>query len=301
MKSNTIKGYLFALLATLSFSNVYIFSKAALNQIHLTQFGIYWCAIGVILSLLFALKNNKLAQIKELTKKQIRILLILGGLEILTTATFFISINIIPDPAITSFLGNMFPVMVALGGIIILKEKLAWIEIMGGLLAIAGTFIISYSGGTSLKTFFIAGTGIVLVNAILATTATLTVKVYVKEMSPELFNLNRYIWLFLFSFIIFFVYKQPFAIPAKALSNVGIGAFLEFIAILTVYYSYRYIEASRSAIVQSLKGIFVLIGAFLVFKTFPAPYQFMGGMITVLGVLIMSLAQAGYFSPKENR
>lgn len=300
MKSNTYKGYVFALIATLAFSNVYIFSKAALNEIHLSQFGIYWCALGVIFSLLFALRNNKLAQIKNLTKNQVRILLILGGLEILTTTTFFISINVIPDPAITSFLGNMFPVMVALGGIIILKEKLGWIEIIGGLLAIGGTFIISYTGGTSLKTLFIAGTGIVLVNAILATTATLTVKVYVKEMSPELFNLNRYIWLFLFSFIMFFVYQQPFAIPTKALSNIGVGAFLEFIAILTVYYSYNYIEASRSAIVQSLKGIFVLIGAFLVFKTFPATHQFIGGMVTVLGVLIMTLAQAGFLKPKKN-
>lgn len=299
MNSKTYKGYLFALIATLAFSNVYIFSKVALNEIHLAQFGIYWCGIGVFFSFLFALKDKKLGQIKTLTKKQIRILLILGGLEILTTTTFFISINIIPDPAITSFLGNMFPVMVALGGIIILKEKLGWIEIIGGLLAIGGTFIISYSGGTSLRTLFIAGTGIVLINAILATTATLTVKVYVKEMSPELFNLNRYIWLFLFSFIMFLIYKQPIAISTKALTNIGIGAFLEFIAILTVYYSYNYIEASRSAIVQSLKGIFVLIGAFLVFRTFPATHQFIGGIVTVIGVLIMTLSQAGFFKRKK--
>ena len=299
MKSNTLKGYLFALVATLAFSNVYIFSKAALNEIHLTQFGLYWCAMGVFFSLLFALKRNRIRQVFSLSKKQLRILLILGGLEILTTSTFFISINIIPDPAITSFLGNMFPVMVALGGIIILKERLGWIEIAGGTLAIAGTFVISYSGGTSLKTLFIAGTGVVFVNALLATTATLTVKVYVKQITPELFNLNRYIWLFLFAFIMFLVYKQPLFISSRAFSNVGAGAFLEFIAILTVYYSYNYIEASRSAIVQSLKGIFVLIGAFIVFDTFPATHQFIGGMITVLGVLIMTLARAGIFRKKR--
>ena len=90
MKSNTLKGYLFALVATLAFSNVYIFSKAALNEIHLTQFGLYWCALGVFFSLLFAVKGNKIRQISFLSKKQVRILLILGGLEILTTSTFFI-------------------------------------------------------------------------------------------------------------------------------------------------------------------------------------------------------------------
>ena len=243
MKSNTFKGYLFALIATLSFSNVYIFSKAALNEVHLAQFGVYWFAIGCVLSFLFAAHNKKLAQLKTLSKRQVRILITLGILEILTTTTFFLAINIIPDPSVTSFLGNMFPVMVTLGGIFILKEKFGWIEITGGLLAIAGAFVISYTGGTSLKTLFIKGTGIVFINAILATSATLVVKVHVKKLSPELLNLNRTTWLLVYSIIMFFVFKQSILIPVSALKNIAVGAILgPFLAILTVYYSYHYIE-----------------------------------------------------------
>lgn len=295
MKKATFKGYLLALVATIAFSNVYIFSKAALNQIHLTQFGIYWCGFGVLFSLLFALKNNKLGQLKMLNKKQLRILLLLGFIEILTTTTFFISINIIPDPSITSFIGNIFPVMVTLGGIVLLKEKFGWIEIFGALLALIGTFVISYTGGTSLKTLFIAGTGVVVINALFATTATLIVKVHVKNISPELFNLNRYSWLFAFSLIAFFSYSPDAVIPQRAFANILIGVLLEFVAILTVYYSYQFIDASRSAVIQTLKGIFVLVGAYLVFHTFPLLHQFIGGMVTVIGVLIMTLSQSGYF------
>ncbi len=302
MKSDTFKGYLFAIIATLAFSNVYIFSKAALNEIHLAQFGVYWFAIGAISSFLFAWKNKKLAQLKSLSKKQVRILITLGILEILTTTTFFISINIIPDPSVTSFLGNMFPVMVTLGGVVLLKERFGWIEVIGVILALAGAFIISYQGGTSLKTLFIQGTGIVFINALFATTATLTVKVHVKNLSPELLNLNRSTWLLVFSTIMFFVYKQSIIIPVSALKNIAVGAVLgPFLAILTVYYSYQFIEASRSSIVQSLKGIFVLIGAFLVFKTFPLQHQFIGGMITVIGVLIMTLAQSGILKRSKNK
>lgn len=301
MRTESFKGYAFALIATLAFSNVYIFSKAALNEIHLTQFGLYWFAIGALLSFLFAVKNKRLGQIKTLTKKQVKILITLGILEILTTTSFFISINIISDPSVTSFLGNMFPVLVTLGGVIILKEKFGWIESVGVLLALGGAFIISYNGGTSLKTFFIKGTGIVLINAILATTATLVVKVNIKKISPELLNLNRTVWLLLFSTIMFFIFGHSIIIPLSALKNIAIGAILgPFLAILTVYYSYRYIEASRSSIVQSLKGIFVLIGAFLFFKTLPLPHQLWGGMLTVIGVLIMTLAKAGVFKQKRN-
>lgn len=296
MKSDAFKGYFFALVATLAFSNVYIFSKAALNEIHLAQFGLYWFAIGSILNLLYAAKNKKLDQLKSLTKKQIRILFTLGFLEILTTTTFFVSVNIIPDPAVTSFLGNMYPVMLALGGVFLLKEKFGWIEIIGAVLALTGAFIISYTGGTSLKTFFIRGTGVVFINAILATTASLVVKVHVKRMSPELLNLNRTVWLFVFSAVVFLATRQSVFIPVSALKNIAVGAVLgPFLAVLTVYYSFHYIEASRSSIVQSLKGIFVLIGAYFVFKTIPLPHQLIGGFITVVGVLVIALAQAGFF------
>jgi len=300
MKSNTFKGYFFALIATLAFSNVYIFSKAALNEVHLTQFGVYWFAIGTIAALAFAIKNKKLKQLKTLTKQQVLILIILGVLEILTTTTFFLSINIIPDPSITSFLGNMFPVMVTLGGVFLLKERFGWIEAVGVVLALSGAFLISYTGGTTLRTLFISGTGIVFVNAILATSATLVVKVHVKRLSPELLVLNRTTWLLVYSLIMFFIFGQSFSIPASALKNIAIGAILgPFLAIVAVYYSYTYIEASRSAIVQSLKGIFVLIGAYLFFHTFPVKHQLIGGLLTVIGVMIMTFAQAGILGKKK--
>jgi drug/metabolite transporter (DMT)-like permease len=294
MKSDTIKGYIFAVIATLTFSNVYIFSKAALNEIPLAQFGSLWYAVVAFACFFFALFNNKLGQIGRLTKKQVYILLTLGGLEIATTTLFFLSIHIIPDPSVTSFLGNMFPVMVMLGGIFILHERFGPVEIFGGFLALSGAFVISYSGGTTLSTFFIKGTGIVFFNAAFATTATLVVKTQVKKISPELLNLNRSVWLLLFSITMLFVMDESVVFSIRAINNTVIGALLEFVAILTVYYSYKFIEASRSSIVQSLKGIFTLIAAWLVFGTLPLTHQLAGGIITVAGVLIMALAQAGY-------
>jgi len=299
IRSNTFKGYAFALIATVAYSNVYIFSKAAMEVFPLAQFGSIWYLIVTIACLLFAIFNNKIGQIKLLTNKQIRVLLTLGFLEIFTTTLFYLSIYTIPDPAVTGFLGNMYPVMVMLGGIFILNERFGPIEIFGGFMALSGAFVISYTGGTTLQTIFIKGTGIVFLNAIFASTATLIVKKFVREISPEILNLNRAVWMLVFSGIMFFVLGESAAYSAPALRNTVIGAMLEFTAILTVYYSFHYIEASRSSIVQSLKEIFVLIGSWLFFHTFPAKHQLIGGMITVAGILIMTLAQAGIFKKKH--
>ena len=301
MKSDRFKGYLFAFLATISFSNVYIFSKAALNEIHLIQFGFYWFLIAMILNGLWIARSGKMNQIGLLQWGQIRILLLLGILEILTNTSFYLSIHIIPDPAVTSFLGNLYPVILTLGGVVLLRERFTWLESVGVLLALAGAFIISYTGGSTLKSMFIPGTLVVLFNAFMATSASLIGKVNIKKLSPELITLNHTVWLFVFSSVLMVLFKKPLTIPSSAMINIALGSFLgPFMGVLMIYYSFKFIEASRSSIVQSLKGIVVLFGSWLYFGTLPLPHQLWGGFLTVIGVLVMTLAQARFLVSGKN-
>lgn len=293
MKSDRFKGYLFAAIATVAFSNIYIFSKAALNEVHLAQFGVYWFFIALLLSVAWLVKSGGHRAISKLTKRQWRILALLGVLEILTTTSFFLSIQIIPDPAVTSFIGNLYPVILTLMGILFLRERFTWLESFGAILALLGAFIISYQGGTTLSDLFIPGTGMVLINAIFAATASLVVKMNVKTMSPELLITNRAFWLLIFSAVMLLLYDESLVISSKAFMNIAIGATLgPFLALLAIYYSFKYIEVSKSSIVQSLKGVCVLIGSFLYFHTLPLVHQLIGGGITVVGVFIISVSKA---------
>lgn len=293
MKSDRFKGYFFAILATISYSNVYIFSKAAMNEIHIIQFGFFWYAFGALLNTFWSAYRGNLGTIPKLKWPQVKILILLGILEILTNSTFFLSIHIIPDPSVTSFLGNLYPVFLTLGAVVLLKERFTFIESTGVFLAFAGAFIISYNGGSNLSDMFIPGTMIVLVNAVLAASTSLVVKVNVRRLSPELITLNHNLWLLVYATILMFATGKSFEVPTSSLVNMAIGSFLgPFMGILTIYYSFQYIEASRSSIVQSLKGIVVLIGAWLYFQTLPLPHQLWGGLLTVAGVLVMTLAQA---------
>jgi drug/metabolite transporter (DMT)-like permease len=158
-----------------------------------------------------------------------------------------------------------------------------------------GAFVISYTGELNWQKLFIPGTGFVVVNTFLAALFSMIAKKNIKKVSPVVFNLNSSFWIFLF-FIGYFISKgHSLMIPPKAILNIGLGAFFgSFIGLLSLYYSYRYIEASRSSIIQSLKGIFVLIIALFYLGNFPLPIQLWGGGITILGVVVMTLAQAGF-------
>lgn len=293
-KSQEWKGYVFALVGTISFSSLYVFSKAGLNQVELAQFGVYYFGMGFLLNLVLSFFSGKLRFRGGTSREVLLLLAVLGIIDILSNVTFFISVNAIPDPSVTSFLGNLFPVFMTVLAITFLKERFSLIEATGAAMAIAGAFIISYSGELDWKKFFIPGTGWVVLNTFFAASVAIIAKKNIAKLSPEIFNLNSNAWIFLFFLGYFLWSDQSLVIPKNAFQNIALGAFFgSFLALLSFFYSYRYISASRSSIVQSLKGIFVLLIAFFYLGQLPVAVQLWGGAITVSGVLIMTLSQAG--------
>lgn len=291
-KSEEWKGYTYAIVGTVAFSSLYVFSKAGLNQVELAQFGLYYFGMGFLLNLFFILLSGKKDHLMQLKPKVIALLVLIGAIDIISNITFFMAIHAIPDPSVTSFLGNLFPVFLSILGITFLKERFTLIETIGAVIAITGAFAISYSGNLSWSEFFIPGTGFVVINTLFAATVSVIIKKNVDKTSPEIFNLNSNGWIFLF-FICYFLYsEQSIHIPGTALGNIALGAlFGSFIGLLSFYYSYRYIAASRSSIIQSSKGIFVLIIAYFFFGNLPLPIQLWGGVITIIGVLVMTFGR----------
>jgi len=294
IKSEEWKGYAFAITGTIAFSSLYVFSKAGLNQVELAQFGLYYFGMGFLINLIFILVSGKFRQLPAIPRKVIGLLVLLGVIDIISNITFFMAIRAIPDPSVTSFLGNLFPVFLSILGITFLKERFTLIEAIGAMIALAGAFAISYSGDLSWSKFFIPGTGFVVINTLFAATISVIVKKNVQKASPEVFNLNSNGWIFLFFLIYFLQSGQSVVISVTAFRNIALGAFFgSFIGLLSFFYSYRYITASRSSIIQSVKGIFVLIIAYFFFGNFPLPVQLWGGAVTITGVIIMMLAKGG--------
>ena len=302
IKSEEWKGYAFAITGTIAFSSLYVFSKAGLNQVELAQFGLYYFGMGFLLNLIFILASGKLNQLKHLSRNLLGLLVLLGTIDIISNITFFLAIQTIPDPSVTSFLGNLFPVFLSILGITFLKERFTLIEGIGAMIALVGAFIISYSGDLDWHKFFIPGTGFVVINTLFAATVSVIVKKNVTKTSPEVFNLNSNGWIFLFFLFYFLQSGQPLQIPNIAFRNIALAAFFgSFIGLLSFFYSYRYISASRSSIIQSSKGIFVLIIAYYFFGNFPLQIQLLGGAITIVGVLVMTFAQTGIFHNKKTK
>jgi drug/metabolite transporter (DMT)-like permease len=122
--------------------------------------------------------------------------------------------------------------------------------------------------------------------------STIIVKINIKKISPALLSMNRAIFLFLFSFSMMLVFQKSFIIPSGAMVNIFIGSLLgPFLTVIAGYNALKYIEASRNSILGSSKSLFVLLGAYLYFQLLPERHQVYGGILTILGIILISFGK----------
>jgi drug/metabolite transporter (DMT)-like permease len=288
----TFKGYFFAVLALFAMSNVYIFSKAALQELTLSQFGVYWFSFALIWISILALFRRTFSKIAKLPRRVLGLLFLVGVLDVSATYFFFKAIQTISNPSLVAFIGNISPALVILLGIWFFKERFSTLETLGVLLALAGAFIISYKGNLAWKDMFIYGSQFVLFSSIISATNTVLIKHNIAKVNAIMLTLNRILFLLLF-FVLTFPYKtSSFEISPTALNNVIIGSFLgPFLTAVSGYMVYQYLPISRKAIVDSMRGMVVMIGAYLYFGSFPSSIAILGGSISIVGVLFIALGK----------
>ena len=292
VQNPTIKGYFYTLLATIAFSNVYVFSKAALNEVSLPLFLFLMFSVGFVINLIILWAKGGFTKLSTIPRTLWWIFPTLGCIEIFTVTTFYASISAISEPAVTGFLGNLFPLFTTILGIMFLKERFSPIETAGIFVVFAGAVLTSYSGNLDWKDFFIPGVGLVVLNCLGAATATVIVRAKVNNLTPEILSFNRTFWLLIFFSVWVIIASTPLTISTKALTNTVFAAILDpVLAILLAYKAYQYIEASRGTIIQSTKGLMIIPVAFLFFGTLPLMHQIAGGVIAMIGVVIIGVGQ----------
>ena len=283
---------MFAFIATVAMANVYVFSKAALNELNLYQFGFFWFGLAIVWNVLYGIPAGKITIARALKRDQYRLLLILGLLELVGTILFFLSIETTSSPAVMSFLQNLVPLFVIILGVSVLKERFTVLQVAGMVITLAGAIVTSFSGSVAGSGFFVPGTGFMIASTFFLAIALTVSRRYIKKLDPGLLALNRSIFLFICATILMLVTGTSFSIPGSALFNVTVGSLVgPFLTALSSYTALKYIEASKSSIIQSSKGLFVVVGGWIYFSTMPELYQVTGGIITIIGVTILISAR----------
>jgi len=291
----TVKGILLAFLATLGMANVYVFSKAALLEVNYYQFQFYWFAFALIYILPFLIITGMIKKIPGLSKASNITLVIIGILELGAASLLFLSIQLADNPTTISFLSNLTPIFVTLLGIRFLGERFNIVEAIGIILTIAGVILITYTRDTSIAEFFGKGSGWILVSSVFSSISIVTAKSRIKDIHPGILTLNRIVFLFVFAVAAMIIRHESFAISGTATLNLAIGSLLgPFMTGFAQYSALKYIEASRTMIIQSTRSLFVLVGSMIYLSILPEMLQLIGGLVTIVGVIVMTWGKMKY-------
>lgn len=291
----TVKGISLAFLATLGMANVYVFSKAALLEVNYYQFQFYWFGFALLWILPFLILTGMIKKIPGLSRASNKTLVIIGLLELGAASLMFLAIHLAENPTTISFLSNLTPIFVTILGIRFLGERFNMVEAIGIILTIGGVILISYTRDTSIAEFFGLGSGWILVSSVFSSISIVTAKSRIKDIHPGILTLNRVIFLFAFAVGAIIIRKESLSISGTATLNLALGSLMgPFLTGMAQYSALKYIEASRTMIIQSTRSLFVLVGSMIYLSILPEMLQLIGGLVTIVGVIVMTWGKMKY-------
>ncbi|WP_321299967.1 DMT family transporter [Marinifilum fragile] len=287
-----VKGIALALTATISFSNVYLFSKMAMKDVDLASFGILWFGLALIYNLLYNLFFTQRKGLKSLTKKSKRILLLIGLSEFISITAFFLSIKLTENPAIVSFLANTSPIFVILIGFLFYQIRYGFTSILGVFITLSGVFLMNTNNSDfEWQTLLIPASISALVFALFYGISLVLARSEIKNIPTTMITVCRNLFLFV-GFAIYLVAKQE--LPTYSLQSVfyiTTGSFFgPFLGILLTFASLKYVDASITTLIGTSRSIFIVAGAFLLMGILPNVNQLLGGCLTILGILTITMA-----------
>lgn len=288
MKSNQSTGILYAFGASLALAASFVFSKSVLNQLSMVQFGLIWFSLGVIWNGAWFLTRQEYRKLKGSLGKKSAVALVIALLEGGATGLFYLAIKAMENPAVVSFIGNIGPVFVTLMGIVLLKERFRNSQLAGILITIIGLFVINYRQG-GFAGFMDPGAIYVIAASFLFALATIFGRRYHRYLLPGYMSLIRSSLLALAMLILFLRAGGMPEITVPLWRDLAIGSLLEtLIVIIFAYQALKLIEATKTSLIISTKGVWTLVLAWIFLGVFPSALQLAGGLLTLLGVWLIT-------------
>ena len=286
MRRNQPSGVFYAFGAALALASSFVFSKSVLNHISMIHFGVLWFSLGVIWNGSWFLLRREYRNLPGSFGKKTGVALTIAIFEGLGTGLFYLAINAMENPAVVSFIGNIGPVFVTLMGITLLRERFRHSQLAGIAITLMGIFVINYRQG-GFAGFTDPGAIYVISASFFFSLATISGRKYRKYLNPGYMSLIRSFLMAMVMGILFFRQSGGglFDISGTIWRDLLLGSLLEtMIVIVFAYQALKMIEATKTSLIISSKGVWALALAWIFLGVFPTGFQLVGGILTLIGV-----------------
>jgi drug/metabolite transporter (DMT)-like permease len=209
--------------------------------------------------------------------------------EVIGSSLFYIAIQKMDNPTIVSFLVNVGGVFVMVLAYIFLHERFHRIEYLGLFLTLVGVSIINKTTDTSISGTSFTGTSLIMASSLCLSFALIIAKKVIHKIEPIVLTCGRLFILFIVSGIFLLVEGESFSIGSITVFYAVIGSLTgPFLALLISYYAIKYIDATIMSAISSTKSLFLIALTYMAFSIQITILQFLGGFITIFGIILIS-------------
>lgn len=256
----------------------------------MVHFGAVWFSFGVLWNGAWFILRKEYSALSGNLLRKTAVALLIAFLEGAATGLFYMAINAMENPAVVSFIGNIGPVFVILLGFTLLRERFRLTQLAGIGLTLIGLFVINYREG-GFAGFLDPGAIYVIGASFLFALATIAGRKYRGLLNPAYMSLLRSLMLAILMIYLFIAGSEGrlLDIPVFTWRDIILGSLLEtMIVIVFAYQALKLIEATKTSLIISSKGVWALILAWLFLGVFPSLFQLVGGLLTLVGVIFIT-------------
>lgn len=277
---NKRKGITFAIIANFFFLGYWIFAPFAFKYFNTFTLTVLWFGSGAIMTFIWILIVGKFKHYSTLRTHGKWILLI-GIINSLSILTAWEALRVL-GPSLTSFLSNIEVLFLIFFGVILLKEKFNFQEILSSIIVILGVFMISFSKGE----YILYGIILILVHALFFALNRTLIKSKLKEVDALFITHYRTLFTSILILIAALLLGQFKIYLTTGLFYATLPAiFSAVLGHLFTFKAYKLIEMSKTGIINALLPLLVLISSYLVFGNLLTILQASGGLLILIGVI----------------
>ena len=188
------------------------------------------------------------------------------------------------DPTVASFIGRLQTVVAVFLGVLLLKERLRAVEIMGGALVLVGIIIIRATLEMELDRWF----WVMVCSGVLWGTTESMAAMALRYISPVPLNFVRNVVVALFYLVLAFFQNEPlFALGKYWWGIIAVALGGPILARLFYLHAVKRIGVSKTALINQSQPIYVSVIALVVLGTIPTPREWLGGILILAGCIVM--------------
>lgn len=283
-----MRGPVYAVLSAMAIAVAPIATKQALGTVNRETFSFLWSLLAFVSASTYAVSKGGLSTFRKFEQCW-QFIVAIGGLTAACVLIFSMAVQL-ADPTLVSFFTRLEAVFTVLLGMLVFKERLNRLELLGAATTLSGALIMTYRAGEIVLFAFMLG----LIVSLFVSISTLLAKVAVQYLEPAvLVAAGRLLacLLTLFYAMTFGMLQLP---SSTGLPIIIIGAFFgPFLGFMFLYKALSLSEVSRVSVLRTSFPFFVALYSFLLFHTIPSPRQMLGGGIIVVGILVLISGRRG--------